>query len=163
MGVIGSNVNEPKISLSLFRGAFYGIAYWPFASFKKYVSCWKMCYSYLFKIFTIVQYLMNIFNSHANMLFYRIYSNNSHTLISVVSCFKCCRQYSLSFIQLFSTPWTVAHQVPLSMGISRLEYWSGLPFSFPGDIPNPGIKSRSPALQADYFPFEPLEFLIIGC
>ena len=39
VGVIGSNVNKPKISLSLFRGAFCGIAYWPFASFKKYVSC----------------------------------------------------------------------------------------------------------------------------
>ena len=46
-------------------------------------------------------------------------------------------------------PWTVARQAPLSMGFSRQEYWNGLPFPSPGDIPNPGIKSRSPTLQAD--------------
>ena len=48
-----------------------------------------------------------------------------------------------------ATPWTVAHQAPLSMEFSRQEYWSGLPFPSPGDLPDPGIKSRSPALQAD--------------
>ena len=52
------------------------------------------------------------------------------------------------------TPWTVAHQAPLSMGFSRQEYWSGLPFPPPGDLPNPGIKPRSPALQADSLPTE---------
>ena len=46
------------------------------------------------------------------------------------------------------TPWTVAYQTPLSMGFSRQEYWSGLPFSSPGDLPQAGIKLRSPALQA---------------
>ena len=46
-------------------------------------------------------------------------------------------------------PWTVAHQAPPSMGFSRQEYWSGLPFSSPGDLPNPGIEPRSPTLQAD--------------
>ena len=46
-------------------------------------------------------------------------------------------------------PWTVAHQAPPSMGFSRQEYWSGLPFPSPGDLPNPGIKPRSPTLQAD--------------
>ena len=45
------------------------------------------------------------------------------------------------------TPWTVAHQAPLSMGFSRQEYWSGLPFPSPGDLPNPAIEPRSPALQ----------------
>ena len=49
------------------------------------------------------------------------------------------------------TPWTVACQAPLSMGFSRQEYWSGLPFPSPGDLPDPGIKSRSPALQAVFF------------
>ena len=48
---------------------------------------------------------------------------------------------SLSHVQLFVTPWTVAHQAPLSMEFSRQEYWSGLPFSPPGDLPNPGIFS----------------------
>ena len=48
------------------------------------------------------------------------------------------------------TPWTVAHQAPLSMGFPRQESWRGKPFSSPGDLPDPGIKLRSPALQADY-------------
>ena len=54
------------------------------------------------------------------------------------------------------TPWTVAHQVPLSMGFSRQEYWSGLPFPSPGDLPDPGIKPGSPALQARSLLSEPL-------
>ena len=60
----------------------------------------------------------------------------------------------LSRVQLFATPWTVAYQAPLSMGFSRQEYWSGLPFPSPGDLPNPGIEPRSPALQADALPSE---------
>ena len=47
------------------------------------------------------------------------------------------------------TPWTVARQAPLSIGFSRQEYWSGLPFLSPGDLPDPGIKPRSLALRAD--------------
>ena len=62
---------------------------------------------------------------------------------------------SLSRVRLFATPWTVAYQAPLSMGFSRQGCWSGLPFPSPGDLPNPGIKSRSPALQADALPSEP--------
>ena len=61
---------------------------------------------------------------------------------------------SLSRVQLFSTPWTVAHQAPLSMGFSRQGYWSGLPFPSPGDVPDPGNEPRSPALQADSLPTE---------
>ena len=53
---------------------------------------------------------------------------------------------SLSRVQLFATPWTVAYQAPLSMGFSRQEYWSGLPFPSPGDLPDPGIEPGSPAL-----------------
>ena len=53
------------------------------------------------------------------------------------------------------TPWTIAHQVPLSMTFSRQEFGSGLPFRSPGDLPNPGIEPRSPALQADSLPSEP--------
>ena len=52
------------------------------------------------------------------------------------------------------TPWTVAHQAPLSMKFSRQEYWSGLPFPSLGGLPNPGIEPRSPALQADSLPTE---------
>ena len=53
------------------------------------------------------------------------------------------RAQSLSSVQLFATPWTVAHQAPLSMEFSRQEYWSELPFPPPGDLPDPGIKPMS--------------------
>ena len=53
---------------------------------------------------------------------------------------------SVSRVQLFVTPWTVAYQAPPSMGFSRQEYWSGLLFPSPGDIPDPGIELRSPTL-----------------
>ena len=64
---------------------------------------------------------------------------------------------SLSRVQFFATLWTVADQASQSMGFSRQEYWSGLPFPFPGDLPNPGIEPRSPALQADALTSEPPE------
>ena len=54
----------------------------------------------------------------------------------------------LSYVQLFVNPWTVAHQAPLSVEFSRQEYWSGLPFPPPGDPPDPGIKTASPASPA---------------
>ena len=54
-----------------------------------------------------------------------------------------------SCVQLFVTPWTVACQAPLSMGYSRQEYWNGLPFPLPGNLPDPGTEPGSPALQAD--------------
>ena len=68
---------------------------------------------------------------------------------------------SLSHIRLFVTPWTVACQAPPSMGFSRQEYWNGLPFPSPGDLPDPGIKPESPALQADSLPSEPPETPIL--
>ena len=58
-------------------------------------------------------------------------------------------------VQLFGTPWTAAHQAPLSMGFSRQEYWSELPCPPPGDLSHPGIKPFSPALQTNYLPSEP--------
>ena len=65
----------------------------------------------------------------------------------------------LSHVRLFVTPspWTVAHQAPPSMGFSKQEYWSGLSFPSPGDLPDPGIELRSPALQADALTSEPLQ------
>ena len=62
---------------------------------------------------------------------------------------------SLSRVLLFSTPWTVADQAPPSMGFSSQEYWSGLPFPSPGDLPDPGIEPKSPVLQADALTSEP--------
>ena len=62
---------------------------------------------------------------------------------------------SLSRVQLCVTPWTISSQAPLAMGFPRQEYWSGLPFPPPGDLPHPGIKPRSAALQADSLSSEP--------
>ena len=64
---------------------------------------------------------------------------------------------SLSHVQLFATLWTVTHQASPSMGLSRQEYWSGLPVPSPGDLPNPGIEPRSSALHADTLTSEPPE------
>ena len=62
---------------------------------------------------------------------------------------------SAGHIQLFAMPRTVAYQAPPSMGFSRLEYWSGLPFPSPEGLPDPGIEARSPALEADTLTSEP--------
>ena len=70
---------------------------------------------------------------------------------------------SLSHVRLFATPWSVAYQAPLSMGFPRQEYWSGLPFPSPGDLADPGIKPRSPALWTDAFPSEPPGKLMLSC
>ena len=66
--------------------------------------------------------------------------------------------YSLSHVRLFAIPWTVARRAPLSMGFPRQEYWSGLPFPSPGDLPDPGIEPASPvspALGGRFFTSEP--------
>ena len=62
---------------------------------------------------------------------------------------------SLSRVRLFVTPWTIAYQASPSMGFFRQEYWSGLPFPSPGDLPDPGIEPRSPTLEADALTSEP--------
>ena len=67
----------------------------------------------------------------------------------------------LSHVRLFVTPWTVACQAPLSMGFPRQEYWNGLPYPPPGDLPNPGIEPLSPALQVDSSPLSHQRSLIL--
>ena len=66
-----------------------------------------------------------------------------------------CVCYSLSRVQLFATPCTIVRQAPLSMEFSRQEYWSGLPFPFPGGLPDSGIEPGSLEWQADSLPSEP--------
>ena len=66
-------------------------------------------------------------------------------------CFVCAQLLS----RLFATSWTLAHQAPLFMGLSQQEYWSGLPFPPPGNLPNPGTEPRSPAFQVYSLPYEP--------
>ena len=63
----------------------------------------------------------------------------------------CMYAKSIQSFQLFATPWTVAQQGPPAMGFSRQEYWSGLPFPSPGNLPDPGIKPMSPALAGGFF------------
>ena len=75
--------------------------------------------------------------------------NPIHHPLHFFACAKLLQKFT------FETPWTVAYQAPPSMGFSRQEYWSGLPFPSPGDLPNPGIKPGSPALQTDSSPSEP--------
>ena len=67
------------------------------------------------------------------------------------------RCWSFSRVRLFATPWTVAFKAPLSMGFSRQEYWSGLPFPSPGDLPKPETEPGSPTLQADSLLSDPSE------
>ena len=68
----------------------------------------------------------------------------------------------LSYVWLFVTPWTVALQAPLSMGIPRQEYRSRVLFPTPEDLPNPGIELESPALQVDYLPLSHLGSLSLA-
>ena len=75
--------------------------------------------------------------------------------VCVCVCGCVCLLSHFSCVQLFATPWTVTLLSPLSVGFFRQQYWSGLPFPSPGNLPNPGIKPRYPALQADSLPFEP--------
>ena len=80
--------------------------------------------------------------------------------LSFVDTSACVCVQSLSRVWLFVTPWTVAHQASLSMGFSRLKYWSGLSFPSPGDLPDPGIEHVSPvspALAGGFFTTEPPE------
>ena len=62
----------------------------------------------------------------------------------------CMRAQVLSRVLLFETPWTIAYQAPLSMVFPRQEYWSGLPVPPPGDLPDPGIKLKPPALAGTF-------------
>ena len=68
--------------------------------------------------------------------------------------FCICVLSRFSHVRLFAAPWTIAHQVSLSTGFSRKEHWTGLQCPPPGDLPDPGIKPVSPALQADSLPTE---------
>ena len=90
-----------------------------------------------------------VLNSQGTFIFFFLYTHtHTHTHIFIVV-------HSLSHVQLFVTSWTVAHQAPLSMWFSRQEYWSGLPFPSSENLPDPGIKLKSPALASVFFTGEP--------
>ena len=91
---------------------------------------------------------MQVWSTHALLLASIASFLHSASLVKV-------KAKSLSRVRLFATPWTVAYQAPASMGFSRQEYWSGLPFPSPGALPNPGIEPGSPTLEADTLTSEP--------
>ena len=68
---------------------------------------------------------------------------------------------SLSHVRLFVTPWTIAYQAPPSMGFSRQEYWSGVPFPSLGNLLDPGIEPGSPTFQADALTSEPRDYIMM--
>ena len=84
---------------------------------------------------------------------YKVTQKFKNKSLQRATLYMCAK--SLSRVQLFETPWTVPRQGPLSVEFSRQEHWSGLPFPPPGDLLNPGIELRSPALQADSLLPEP--------
>ena len=102
--------------------------------------------------------------SFSILYYYRIYIHIIYILILLcifLSLYSLCAWMLgvLSWVPLFTTPWTAARQAPLSMGFSRQEYWSGLPCPPPEDHPNPGIEPMppaAPALQGGFFAEEPL-------
>ena len=90
------------------------------------------------------------------LIFYSIGISNIYIqFYNLKSPFYLSEVKLLSRVRLFATPCTAAHQAALSMGFSRQEYWSGLPFPPLRDVPYPGIEPRSPALQADALASEP--------
>ena len=107
------------------------------------------------------QYLINIIEqTNTTTQHIRCFQTRAHTdiydTIGRLHYFKVkVKVKSLSRVLLFATPWTVAYQAPPSMGFSRQEYWSGLPFPSPGDLSNPGIEPGYPAFQADALTSEP--------
>ena len=90
------------------------------------------CAGAIAKLLCIAPILVYVLPKRALHMYLFIY------YVYVLSCF--------SRVQLFATPWTVAHQAPLPMGFSRQEHWSGLPFPSPGDLPDPGIEHASLSL-----------------
>ena len=93
--------------------------------------------------------------AHIFMVLYSLQSTSVYTTVIPAAVDYMCA-YLLSHVRLFVTAWTVARQGPLSMGFSKQENWSGLPYPPSGDLPNPGIETRSPELQVDSFPSEAL-------
>ena len=87
-------------------------------------------------------------NSPPSVLFHHPHDSPKHLPWTLCVC-------TLSRVWLFATPWTIACHIPLSMGFSRQEYWSGLPFPPSGDLPNPRIKPESLALAGGFFTTEP--------
>ena len=129
----------------------------------KWVSCRQHIYGSCFCIHSTSLCLLfgafNLFNCVGFVfvsLFLKCFlPREVHLAFVVKLVWKWKKVMSLSRVQLFANPWIVACQAPPSVGFSGKESWSGVPFPFPGDLPDPGIEPRSPTLQADSLPSEP--------
>ena len=115
---------------------FLEICLW--ASWSEFYKCWETVLSTIFHLLFFSQ------KPDTKVLFI-----SKAIIVGKVKVKSFCR------VRLFVTPWTVAYQAPPSMGFSRQKYWSGLTFSSPGDLPDPGIEPRSPTFQADTLTSEP--------
>ena len=104
--------------------------------------------SHLFQVLLFLRHLCSNFGLGKNKKFRGLLAFYTSVLMKV-------KVKSLSHVWLFLAPRTVAYQAPPSVGFSRQEYWTGLPFPSPGNLPHPGIKLRSPSLQAEALPSEP--------
>ena len=96
----------------------------------------------------ILKHLTSVQRGYAVYAFNKVWNRTQYLVAKMSVCVSC------SVLSDSEIPQTVAHQAPLSIWFSRKEYWSGLPFPSPGDLPNPGIEPRSLALQADSLPSE---------
>ena len=108
-------------------------------------------FSLLSRMCAAIASRLGLFMHERNQFLLKV-SKNYLELASCGGAFVC---WSLSCVPLFATPWTVTHQAPLPMEFFMQEYWSGLPFPSPEDLPNPGIELQSPVLQADSLLSEP--------
>ena len=106
---------------------------------------WNICFLYLF----LLPFSLGGKCHKNNSQSWNVYCGRARCMRSPV------RAQLLSRVRLLVTPWTVAHQAPLSMEFPRQEYWSGLPFPSPGDLPNPRVEPSSPALADGFFTTAP--------
>ena len=116
---------------------------------------WKDFFSIVLPFLIRVKYQLTLYVWVNFWALYSISLTYSFTSTSVLITVTVWKWQLLSCVRLCVTPWTVACQAPLSMEFARQEYWGGLPFPSPGDLPNLDIKPRSPVLQADSLPSEP--------
>ena len=118
-----------------------------------HMAFWK---GKLYKRFSfLLSLLFSTFFPPFLLFFISLFGKIALSCCAVMSLWKWSESKSHSVESDSVTPWTVAHQAPLSLGFSRQEYWRALPLPSPGDLPDPGIKPGSPPLQADSLSTEP--------
>ena len=126
---------------------YYIIVWYIYVTYNVYVMSYSIYVTY--NVTYIVHVTYNVLQYLCNLQWCKVH-------LKCVPICACMHAQLLSRALLLATSWTVARQAPLSMGFSRQEYWSGLPFLPPRDLPNPRTKPTSPALVGGYFITKPL-------